>query len=256
MKTHPWHQFHLQQNTNPERLRGFLDSGFAHPELQHLSAGTVSLFCGYLRGLGILDSNNQLTAFGERLQSLNKKQPELVPEAIHILLRCRAFERDPPRFAFAYSTLCDIAWSQTENGSSELDRRWLLQETRAAIKRHYHLSDESLAFSLDSIRGALHWLTALPDPPFSCTNKGKLLVRRRETFPNISLLWIGACLSGHPKIEEVPALPVNFLARLLFAEIQAVHHALCTLISRLPLNTTLKLLNQGVTLGNLTSEQT
>lgn len=188
--------FHIQQNTTSQVLRvllarchdGHVTTNDLAQELgMHL--GTVQHILPFVRQVGLLEADRlALTDRGIAFHDLVHHFPSMLPEAMHHLLYTAHTFDEAKRFSWAYARLVDTLWT---SGERVLDGETTAQLVGIIVEsatQTFGVPLEQIAFSRDSVRGALNWLRAL-DPP-TVTNQNRSDVFRRRYFcPIPTLLW-------------------------------------------------------------------
>lgn len=116
---------------------------------------------------------------------------------MHVHLYTLHWTQPDTYFSFAYATICNWLW---ERGEWKLDSRsvaHLVSVVVDAVEQTYGVGANQIAFSTNSVRGALNWLRAL-DPPV-LTRSGGEVFRQRLTCPLQTLLWTVDALYHHPQ---------------------------------------------------------
>jgi hypothetical protein len=224
----PWNQFHLQQNATIARLRTVLENGYTVAAPSFGSVGTQELVLGFFRGLDVLTQTGELTQHGKRLQTLHAVRPELLGEAVHIWLRCHALTTNPPRFTLAYDGLCNLLYSLSQTVPTRFDSDSVLSDVRTYLRARTGITDELIAFSQNSIKGALFWLGETA-PAVVTKEKTNLIVTIRTTAPSESVLWVLSFFAGRVPLLASDISGAEFIARLLLAETETVNYFLRSL---------------------------
>ena len=193
--------FHIQHNTTPTVVKQILHLASD----RQISLETLSKVLGYskgttekvvvpfLRQMGILDGW-RLGEFGRQLRQLMQSRPDLLEEAMHVHLYTLHWRQPDAYFSFAYATICDWLW---ERGVWKLDGRNKAElvgiVTRKAAEK-FGVDASQIAFSINSVNGALKWLKAL-NPPVVRNDAFSL----RSACPVQTLLWSVDALYHHPQ---------------------------------------------------------
>lgn len=195
--------FHIQHNTTPTVVTKTLKLADNRDfSLESLSAalsyskGTTTHIVPFLRQMGILDGWS-LSEFGERLKQLVQTRSDLLAEAVHVHLYTLHWVQPDAYFSFAYETICDWLW---ERGGWKLDGKSISQLVGIVVEiagQTYGLDSSQIAFSVNSVRGALHWLRELS--PQVIIRSGGEIFKRRASCPVQTLLWAASVLYQHPK---------------------------------------------------------
>ncbi len=196
--------FHIQHNTTPSAVRQVIrlgSDGIVSPENVSIALGVKpdslkKRIAPFLRQMGVLDGW-RLSELGQRLLGLSQTHPDLLAEAVHVHLYTLHWVQPEAYFSFAYATICDWLW---ERGVSPLDTRTVNElvgvvVTRAAEK--FGVDAGAIAFSANSVRGALHWLKALQPPVVNAKE-----FCRRKVCDLLVLLWITDRLYQHPDSQR------------------------------------------------------
>lgn len=189
--------FHIR-NANPDDMRALLDvideygevqstaeivrladeMGIAIQDRAHLDALPTA------RDLGLVELESiRLTPQGKMLLQIDRENPSLFPDIVHLLQYALWDSRHQARncFSFSYRTLCQELW---RGGSSPLlSRQQLAAVVGAAVNQVF--GHDNAAFSSKSVGGALSWLNAL-DPRVISDNEDSF--HRRTFCPPESLL--------------------------------------------------------------------
>ncbi|MEJ7615103.1 MAG: hypothetical protein SQA66_15875 [Candidatus Fervidibacter sacchari] len=197
--------FHIQHNTTPTVVGLMVmnsDEDEIAPEKVSSVIGvkTSSLqkrIAPFLRQLGVLDGW-RLSEFGERLKVLGQSHPDLLAEALHVHLYTLHWRQPDAYFSFAYATICDWLW---ERGTWVLDGRGkaeLVGVVVNAAAEKYGVDASQIAFSQNSVSGAINWLKAL-NPSVITRDKKSGRFFLRDACPVQTLLWSIDALYHHPK---------------------------------------------------------
>ncbi len=188
--------FHLQHNTTPEALRKVL-LGEPIP----LTHGTRDLIYRFLRQVGVLASDTALTPFGRSLRQLIEEGLLILADAMHGHLYTFYRFQSAVRFSFAYATICDWLWERREvalTGEVFSELVGLVVQRSAEF---YGISEAEIAFSTNSVRGALNWLKGLNPSVIERSELSKRLIfrRRRHCHP-LTVAW---ALSVWYRLNEI-----------------------------------------------------
>lgn len=197
--------FHIQHNTTPtvvaKTLKSAIDGSLS---LESLSTalgygkGTIEkVMLPWLRQMGVLDGW-KLSEFGERLRQLVQTHHELLPEAVHVHLYTLHWVQPEAYFSFAYSAICDWLWERGEwlvDGKTKSQLVGVVVETAGQV---YGVDSGQIAFSNNSIQGALNWLKELNPPVLQSSGKSPIF-KRRSSCSVYTLLWAVSALYQHPK---------------------------------------------------------
>jgi len=196
--------FHIQHNTTPtviaKTLRCATNEQLSLETMSHVlsySKGTTAHIVAFMRQIGILDGW-RLSEFGERLKVLGQSHPDLLAEALHVHLYTLHWSQPDAYFSFAYATICDWLW---ERGTWVLDGRGkaeLVGIVVNAAAEKYGVDANQIAFSQNSVHGAINWLKAL-NPSVITRDQKSGRFSLRETCPVQTLLWSIDALYHHPK---------------------------------------------------------
>jgi len=194
--------FHIQHNITPSIVLALLKSPEAIPARPPISAKTWDkVGKAFVQQLGILARDGSLTPFGERLRKLVQIYPDLLAEAIHGHLYT-AYRFDPTvRFSFAYATICDWLWERREVA---LTGEVLSELVGLVVRRgaeFYGIPETEIAFSTNSVRGALNWLKGLNPPVIERSELSKRLIFRcRKHCHPLTVAW---ALSVWYRLNEI-----------------------------------------------------
>ncbi len=199
--------FHIQHNTTPNVVATTLRlTANENLSLDSLSAalgygkGTVSkVIVPSLRQMGVLDGWS-LSEFGERLRKLMDTRRDLLAEAVHVHLYTLHWVQPDTYFSFAYATICDWLWERGEWSLSGKNASQLVGVVVESAERVYGVDSGQIAFSNNSVRGALNWLKEL-NPPVVFGSKGDVF-KRRASCSVQTLLWAVNALYRHPKWQR------------------------------------------------------
>lgn len=217
--------FHIQHNTTPAVMQriltvsanGDLTSERVQALLSIKESVLTKVLAPFLRQLGILDGW-QLSKLGQRLAALVATNPDLLAEAAHVHLYTLHWRDESAYFSFAYAAICNWLW---ERGERVLDSHTMAELVGVVVAKaaeDYAIGTEGIAFSKNSVHGALHWLMAL-QPPAIVERAGNMGQRTREgvskkaeskkgrrkffqrrgTCPVQTLLWAASALYEHPE---------------------------------------------------------
>lgn len=192
--------FHVQQNLTPQRLQAILSHADAvsgkKADLSPLSVKCdlsvnvlEKVVLPFVRQLGLLNAAGlSLTDLGTQFYQFAQQSPALFPEAVHHLLYTAHRFDEGKRFSWAYARVVDALWTSGERTLDGGTTAQLVGMVVDEASQTFDVPTEQIAFSRDSVRGALNWLQSL-EPPV-VTNEGKVDTFRRRYFcPAISLLW-------------------------------------------------------------------
>jgi len=197
--------FHIQHNTTPAVITKTL----RFPTNEQITPETLSSALGCAKGtaekviapslrqIGILEGW-RLSEFGERLRVLGQSYPDLLAEALHVHLYTLHWHQPDAYFSFAYATICDWLW---ERGTWVLDGRGkaeLVGVVVNAAAERYGVDASQIAFSLNSVHGAINWLKAL-NPSVITRDQKSGRFSLREACPVQTLLWSIDALYHHPQ---------------------------------------------------------
>jgi hypothetical protein len=196
--------FHIQHNTTPivvaKTLRSATNEQLSSETMIRVlsfSKGTTVHIAAFMRQIGILDGW-RLSEFGERLKVLGQSYPDLLAEALHVHLYTLHWRQPDAYFSFAYATICDWLW---ERGNWALDGRGkaeLVGVVVNAAAEKFGVDASQIAFSQNSVSGAINWLKALKPPVIKGEQKGNRFTLR-EACPVQTLLWSIDALYHHPQ---------------------------------------------------------
>ena len=192
--------FHIR-NANPGDMRALLDVLTVFPEtkttaeilqradeLGHTVRGRAHFDAvPAARDLGLVeDSANRLTATGEALAQIDRVNPTIFPDIVHLLHYTLWNPTDPAVncFSFSYRTVCKELWNG--GSSSSLIRRELAARVEATVNGQFKRANISL--SQKSIGGALDWLLELKPEAF--LDGGEQFIRRSFCPPESLVLAI------------------------------------------------------------------
>lgn len=190
--------FHIQQNTTPNVLRAILLScGYEQVTISELAetldmnVGTIQHIIPFIRQSGLLSSKGKnliLTELGKQFLRLNEQIPALFPEAMHHLFYTLHNFDQSKRFSWAYARLVNALWSSCERRLDKQSETQLVGMIIEDAAQTLGVPVDQIAFSLDSIRGALNWLRSL-DPPVVVTGSGETIFQRRYFCSAFVFLW-------------------------------------------------------------------
>ncbi len=197
--------FHIQHNTTPTIVSlAVMKGDINRVALEEMSSVIGVKFSSlqkrivpFMRQLGILDGW-RLSEFGERLRVLGQSYPDLLAEALHVHLYTLHWRQPDTYFSFAYATICDWLW---ERGTWVLDGRGkaeLVGVVVNAAAERYDVDASQIAFSLNSVHGAINWLKAL-NPSVITKDQKSGRFSLREACPVQTLLWGIDALYHHPQ---------------------------------------------------------
>ena len=197
--------FHIQHNTTPTVVGLMVmnsDEDEIAPEKVSSVIGvkTSSLqkrIAPFLRQLGVLDGW-RLSEFGERLKVLGQSHPDLLAEALHVHLYTLHWRQPDAYFSFAYTTICDWLW---ERGTWVLDgqgKAELVGVVVNAAAEKFGVDANQIAFSQNSVHGAINWLKAL-NPSVITRDQKSGRFSLRDACPVQTLLWSIDALYHHPQ---------------------------------------------------------
>ena len=182
--------FHIQHNITPAIIRLVAMSPNTLPEGLPFSPKTWIRIKAFVHQLGVLARDGSLAPFGERLRSLLQNFPDLLAEAVHGHLYTMHRFDPAVRFSFAYATICDWLW---ERGEVALTSKVISELVSLVVERgseFYQIPANQIAFSQNSVRGALNWLKALKPPILEQGAFVKVWVfRRRKQCHPLSVTW-------------------------------------------------------------------
>ena len=194
------YMFHIR-NANPGDMRALLDVLTVFPESKTTAEilqrsdelGLVVRDRAHFdalpaaRDLGLVeDGANRITAKGKALAQIDRVNPTIFADIVH-LLHYTLWNPTTPAvncFSFSYRTVCKELWNG--GSSSSLNRRELAAKVEATANGQFKRSDISL--SQKSIGGALDWLYELRPEVFS--GDGEQFVRRSFCPPESLVLAI------------------------------------------------------------------
>ena len=199
--------FHIQHNTTPivvvKTLQSATNEQLSSETMSRVlsfSKGTTVHIAAFMRQIGILDGW-RLSEFGERLKVLGQSYPDLLAEALHVHLYTLHWRQPDAYFSFAYATICDWLW---ERGNWALDGRGkaeLVGVVVNAAAEKFGVDASQIAFSQNSVSGAINWLKALKPPVIKGEQKGNRFTLR-EACPVQTLLWSIDALYHHPQWQR------------------------------------------------------
>jgi hypothetical protein len=193
--------FHIQHNTTPSVVREVLQIAEPVSRIPTISQGTWSKIKPFLYQLGILARDGSLAPFGERLKELVQICPDLLAEAVHGHLYTAYRFNSGVRFSFAYATICDWLWERREVA---LTGEVLSELVGLVVQRSaefYSISEAEVAFSTNSVRGALNWLKGLNPPVIErCELSKRLTFHRRRHCHPLTIAW---ALSVWYRLNEI-----------------------------------------------------
>jgi hypothetical protein len=197
--------FHIQHNTTPTIVSlTVMKGGISRIAPEEVGSVIGVKFSSlqkriapFMRQIGILDGW-RLSEFGERLKVLGQSYPDLLAEALHVHLYTLHWRQPDAYFSFAYATICDWLW---ERGNWALDGRGkaeLVGVVVNAAAEKFGVDASQIAFSQNSVSGAINWLKALKPPVIKGEQKGRQF-SVREACPVQTLLWSIDALYHHPQ---------------------------------------------------------
>jgi len=182
--------FHIQHNIAPAIIRIVVTSPSTLPKGLPFSPRTWDKIKAFVHQLGVLARDGSLAPFGERLRSLLQNFPDLLAEAVHGHLYTMHHFDPAVRFSFAYATICDWLW---ERGEVALTSKVIYELVSLVVERgskFYQIPEGQIAFSQNSVRGALNWLKGLNPPVIERSELGKRLIfRRRRNCHPLTVAW-------------------------------------------------------------------
>ena len=189
--------FHIQHNTTPTIVSLTVMKGgisrIAPEEVGNVIGVKFSSLqkriAPFMGQIGILDGW-RLDEFGERLKVLGQSYPDLLAEALHVHLYTLHWRQPDAYFSFAYATICDWLWERREVA---LTGEVLSELVGLVVQRSaefYGISEAEVAFSTNSVRGALNWLRGLNPPVIErCELSKRLTFRRRRHCHPLTIAW-------------------------------------------------------------------
>jgi len=183
--------FHIQHNITPSIVIALLKSPEAIPTRLPISVKTWDkVGKAFVQQLGILARDGSLAPLGERLRDLMKSHPDLLAEVIHGHLYT-AYKFDfGVRFSFAYATICDWLWERREVALTGEVLSELVGLVAQSGAEFYGIPETEIAFSTNSVRGALNWLKELNPPVIERSELIKRLIfRRRKHCHPLTVAW-------------------------------------------------------------------
>ncbi|MCS7186061.1 MAG: hypothetical protein RMK89_03805, partial [Armatimonadota bacterium] len=176
--------FHIQHNTTPSTVEKALKlASVGGTSLESLSTilgysrGTTAHIVPFLRQIGILDGW-RMSEFGGRLMQLMHTHPDLLAEAVHVHLYTLHWVQPNAYFSFAYSVICDWLWERGEWMLDGKTRAQLVGVVVEAAEQIYGVDSGQVAFSSNSVNGALNWLKELNPPVIYGSGKVRTFKRR------------------------------------------------------------------------------
>lgn len=208
--------FHIQHNTTPRNIFPALclakQGKLCARELAKqggFSLGTSAHIIPFIKQMGLLDSTLRLTEMGERFYDLISERPDLLGEAMHVHLYTLHWFKPEVRFSWAYAQVIDSIRSPA--GFVTLSGQFasrLAKCIRVKACAELGIPIERIAFSQNSVRGALIWLESLNPPVIRKEGRDKRL-ELRHTCPRETLLWAADALKRLGKLELTEPVPRN-----------------------------------------------
>jgi len=188
--------FHIQHNTTLDALQRILSG-----KPISLKRGTKDLIYRFLRQAGVFASDAALTPFGGSLKRLIEEEPRVLADAMHGHLYTLHRFQPTVRFSFAYATICDWLWERREVA---LTGEVLSELVGLVVRRgaeFYGIPETEIAFSTNSVRGALNWLKGLNPPVIERSELSKRLIFRcRKHCHPLTVAW---ALSVWYRLNEI-----------------------------------------------------
>lgn len=183
--------FHIQHNITPAVVYAIVSSPEAIPACLPVSMKTWDkVGKAFVQQLGILARDGSLAPFGERLKELVQICPDLLAEAVHGHLYTAYRFNSGVHFSFAYASICDWLWERREVA---LTGEVLSELVGLVVQRSaefYGISEAEVAFSTNSVRGALNWLKGLNPPVIErCELSKRLTFHRRRHCHPLTIAW-------------------------------------------------------------------
>ena len=150
--------FHIQHNITPAIIGIVVTSPDTLPNGLPFSPQTWGRVKAFVHQLSVLTREGSLAPLGERLRRLLQSYPDLLAEAVHGHLYTMHRFDPAVRFSFAYATICDWLW---ERGEVALTSKVFAELVGLVVERgaeFYQIPAEQIAFSPNSVRGALLFL--------------------------------------------------------------------------------------------------
>ena len=207
--------FHIQHNTTPEVLFSALLlakegqlRGDKLAERLRISARTINAVVSpFIKQMELLDSGLRLTETGERFYELASKRPDLLGEAVHVHLYTLHWFNPEVRFSWAYAQVTDLIFSMANLVTLS---GWFMSRLAEYIKVkawiELGIPAERIAFSRNSVRGALIWLESL-NPPVIRKEGRRKRIELRHTCPYETLLWAADALKRLGKLSHSEPVP-------------------------------------------------
>jgi hypothetical protein len=188
-------EFHIEHNTRPDVVFTILE-GAHNGDMERVvsetgkSPATINRMLPMLRKLGVLVAGKgfALTPLGEGIFALRGESASFFAEAMHILLYTTHSLDPSVRFSWAYRQVVDSLWHSTDRVLDSAARAQFVESVLIGAAREFRVSSEQVAFSSESVNGALNWLRALEPAVLSSVGKSERFHRRYFCRP-FSFLW-------------------------------------------------------------------
>ncbi len=204
-------KFHIEQNLTPYRVGIILEKlidGSVNKEAIAESCGLAvtvleRILLPSIRQLGLLMPYSfSLSPEALALIELSRRYSHFFPDSMHFLLYSLYLRDKKKLFSWSYMQVVSILWERAE---SPLPITMQLKDEMVGRvveigARTFDIPQEKIAFSRNSIRGALNWLQGL-DPPVLEQRGREVIFRRRYFCQPVVFLWAIDFLyriSSHP----------------------------------------------------------
>ena len=236
--------FHIQHQSHPKLILKILslwDSTGKVNTAQICEATKLSqrslraTILPFIRQIGVLTVDKTVpgafvfTSWSLPLRVLSVRSLGLLAEAMHVQLITRWRVNPAMRASWAYAVTAGYLWERSPVDLGLPFRQRLVTAVREAGAEAYGIPIEKVAFSTNSLAGALHWLGALDPPAVAVGASAKREVRRRQTCPEAAVWWAIGALNASEEWGGAPGTWLalddareELLARVLFLDQLAV----------------------------------
>jgi hypothetical protein len=174
-----------------------------------------------------------LTNWARGLRALGAWSLGLLAEAIHIHLITRWRVNPAMRASWAYAVTAGWLWDRSPVDLAMPFRNHVAAAVREAGAKAYGIPIDKVAFSTNSVAGALHWLRALEPTVIVTGGRARHGARRRLTCPDAAVWWAIGALNASEGWGGAPSTWLalddareEVLARVLFLDPSAVEAVL------------------------------
>jgi len=174
--------FHIEHRTRPEIVYDFLRFGEATPSKRNITLRSWSKIKPFLKQLGLMTPDNTVSPFGRTLLALARDEHD-VTEVMRLWLAVAARVHPFYRFSYAFQCICEILSVEHETDNNDE----MINAVREQCRRRYDLP--MVAFSLNSLRGALRWLQGTDEPLLRYTSAKKMRFVPRTRCRSIAVLF-------------------------------------------------------------------